>query len=339
MYKKKETVPSIYTCISELSSEKLLPIYFFFGEDSFTISSAIKLIEKKTAPLLTTDFDKETVNVEKKDSIVSLIDLAYAFPFGSEKKLLIVKGFENYSDKKKFVKYIESPSETTILIIVNNNKVNIASEPFKSLKKNNYIFEAKELKGVELENWTKKRAKQLKLNVDNEGVKMLIEIVGEDKSLVEMQLQKFRSFINKDDNNLTFEIIKSLASETKENNIFDLLNVLGKGNQKESLKILNNLLEHGSSLVSIIATLTNYFIVIARSFEIRTKFQNDWDAAREINISKYFYTNCKNATYFNNNKRIINAIKVLYKTDIALKSSGTDEKTLSTLMLSELFTE
>ena len=338
MYKKKETAPSIYTCISELSSEKLLPIYFFFGEDSFTISSAIKIVEKKVAPLLTTDFDKETVNVEKKASIASLIDLAYAFPFGSEKKLLIVKGFENYSDKKKFVNYIENPSETTILIIVNNNKINIASEPFKSLKKNNYIFEAKELKGVELENWTKKRAKQLKLNVDTEGVKMLIEIVGEDKSLVEMQLQKFRSFI-KDDNELTYEIIKSLSSVTKENNIFDLLNVLGKGKQKESLKILNNLLEHGSSLVSIIAMLTNYLIVIARSFEVRSKFQNDWDAAKEINISKYFYTNCKNATYFNNHKRIIKAVRVLYKTDIALKSSGIDEKTLSTLMLTELFAE
>jgi DNA polymerase-3 subunit delta len=338
MYKKKETVPSIYTCISDLSGGTLLPIYFFFGEDSFTITSAVKAIEKKAAPLLTTDFDKETISAEKKANITSLIDLAYAFPFGSEKKLLIVKNFENYSDKKKFLSYIKSPSETTILVIVNNSKVNISSEPFKSLKKHNYIFEAKELKGVELEYWTKKRAKQLNLNVDTESVKMLIEIVGEDKSLVEMQLQKFRSFITTD-NELTTEIVKSLSSGTKENNIFDLLNVLGKGNEKESLKIMNNLLEHGSSLVSIIAMLTKFLIVIARSFEIRTKIQNDWDAAREINISKYFYTNCKNATYFNNHYRLIKTVRVLYKTDIALKSSGIDEKTLSTLMLTEIFAE
>ena len=338
MYKKKETAPSIYTCISDLSTENLLPIYFFFGEDSFTITSAVKIIQKRVAPLLTTDFDNETVNVEKKSSVTSLIDLAYAFPFGSEKKLVIVKNFENYSDKKKFVEYIKNPSETTILVIVNNSKINISSEPFKSLKKNNYIFEAKELKGIELENWTKKRAKQLKLKVDTESIKMLIEIVGEDKSLVEMQLQKFRSFI-KDDNELTTEIIKSLSSNTKENNIFDLLNVIGKGREKESLKIITNLLEHGNSLVPIIAMLTKFLIVIARSFELRSKNLNDWDAAKEINISKYFYTSCKNANYFNNHTRVIRAIRVLYKTDVALKSTGIDEKTLSTLMLTELFAE
>ncbi len=336
MYRKKEQAPSIYTFISELSSDKLLPIYFFFGKDSFTISSVVKAIEKKVAPLLTTDFDKETITAEKKASITSLIDLAYAFPFGSQKKLVIVKNFENYNDKKKFLNYVKNPSETTILVIINNGNINIASEPFKMLNSKNYLFEAKELKGAELENWTKKRAKQLNLKVDSESVKMLIEIVGEDKSLVEMQLQKFRSFITKD-NELTPEIIKSLSSDTKENNIFDLLNVIGKGNEKESLKVMTNLIEHGSSLVSIIAMLTKYLIVIARSFEIRKKIPNDWDAAKEIGISKYFYTNCKNAVFFNNHAKLINAVRILYKTDIALKTSGIDEKTLSTVMLAEIF--
>ena len=41
----------------ELASIK--PIYFLFGEDHFTISSAVKAITKKVEPLLTSDFDKE----------------------------------------------------------------------------------------------------------------------------------------------------------------------------------------------------------------------------------------------------------------------------------------
>ena len=77
--------------MSELKNEKLKQIYFLFGEDHFTINNAIKNISKLVEPLLTSDFDYETISAEKKASLSDLLDLAYTFPFGSDKKLLIVK--------------------------------------------------------------------------------------------------------------------------------------------------------------------------------------------------------------------------------------------------------
>lgn len=334
MSKRKESVESIYSCVANLKTENLLPIYFFFGDDAFTISSAVKKIEKIAEPFITSDFDKEKFTVEKKANISSLIDLAYTFPFGSEKKIVIVKGFENYNDKKKFLSYIENPSESSILIIINNSKVNLTTEPFKTLNKKKYIFEARELKGAELETWVQKRSNQLKLNISSENIKALLDIVGEDKSLIEMQLQKLKSFIN-DEKEITPEVILSLSSKTKQNSIFDLLNTIGKGNKSESLKIITNLLDNGSSLVAIIAMLTKYFTVIAQSFEVRK--MNDWDASKALNVNKFYYTNCKNAYYFNTHKRLLNAIRVLYKTDVTLKTSAVDEKTLSAVMLGKIF--
>jgi DNA polymerase III delta subunit len=64
---------------------------------------------------------------------------------------------------------------------------------------------------------------------------------------------------------------------------------------------------------------------------------NDWDASKEINVSKYYYTNCKNAYYFNTHKKLLNVIRVLYQTDLTLKTTAINEKTLSTLMLSQIF--
>jgi len=334
MSKRKEPIASIYSCVANLSKENLLPIYFFFGSDAFTISSAVKKIEKIAEQFITSDFDKEKISVEKKANISSLMDLAYTFPFGSEKKIIIVKNFENYNDKKKFLSYVKNPSESSILVLINNSKISLVSEPFKSLNKKNYIFEARELKGAELETWVQKRSKQLKLNISSENIKILLEIVGEDKSLLDMQLQKIRSFIS-DDKEIIPEVIQSLSSKTKQNTIFDLLNVIGKGKKPEAFKIITNLLDNGSSLVAIIAMLTKYFTVIAQSFELRK--MNDWDASKEINVSKYYYTNCKNAYYFNTHKKLLNAIRVLYQTDLTLKTTAINEKTLSTLMLSQIF--
>lgn len=65
MYKEKIKAQSIYSLVSDIRKNDLQPIYFLFGEDHFTITNAIKAIEKKIDPLITSDFDKEIVNASK----------------------------------------------------------------------------------------------------------------------------------------------------------------------------------------------------------------------------------------------------------------------------------
>ena len=67
-------------------------------------------------------------------------------------------------------------------------------EPYKSLYANNYIFEAKELKGRELSEWLHKKAKLEKLDITTEAGQVLIEMVGENKAILEMQLKKLSSY-------------------------------------------------------------------------------------------------------------------------------------------------
>jgi len=337
MYKDKINISSIYSLMSDNNTDNLKPIYFLFGEDHYTINNAIKAISKKVEPYLTSDFDLETIGVEKKAIISDLIDLAYTFPFGSEKKLLIVKNFENYNNKKQLIDYLNDPAESTILIIANYGSIsNLNSEPYKTLHSKGLIFESRELKGRELENWVKKRCAQLEFNINAESVKTLIEIVGEDKSLLEMQLQKFRSFLGKN-KEITSAEIKKMSSETKEYTIFDLLNSIGKGNVSDSLKVVFNLLDHSKDMVFIISMLAKYFSVISQSIELQQRKLSDNDASKAIGVSRYYYINCKNASYFRNENRLLQACKALYNTDLALKTSGIDQKTLATKMLAEIF--
>ncbi len=336
MYRSKEKVPSVYSMVSELNKSELKLVYFLFGEDHFTLNGAVKVIEEKAKPFITTDFDKEIISAEKKENVSGLIDLAYTFPFGSEKKLLIVKNFENYNNKKQILSYLESATDTTILVLINYGSIgSLNSEPYKTLLAKNMIFQASELKGRDLENWVKKRCTQLGFDISSESTKSLIEIVGEDKSLLEMQLQKFQSFLS-ESKEITPEDIKKLSSATKEYSIFDLLNAMGKGNKANALKVLNNLLENGKDLIFIISMLTKYFSVISQSFELRKRKLSDEDASKAIGVSKYYYINCKNAPFFNNETRLIHASKVLYETDLALKTSGIDQKSLSTIMLTNI---
>ena len=339
MSKFYSNITSIYSLISELKTAELKPVYFLFGDDYLTINNAIKAISNCAEPLITSDFDRETISAEKKTSLTDVVDLAYTFPFGSEKKLLIVKNFENFNNKKQLIDYVNKPNDTTVLVIANYGKIfNLNSEPFKTLENKKQIFEARELKGVELENWVRKRCKQLDFEINTESVKTLVEIVGEDKSLLEMQLQKFKSFLG-NNNEISVEDIKRLSSATKEYSIFDLLNAIGKGNAANSIKIINNLLDCGKNMVFILSMLTKFISVIAQSIELEQRKLSDNDASKAIGVSRYYYINCKNAKYFKNENRLLRAANALYYSDLTLKTTNVDEKTLATIMITDFFTE
>ena len=65
MGKSKVNVQSIYSLPDHLKSNKFLPVYFFFGEDIFTIEDAVNTVVAGVKPLLASDFDYELILCEK----------------------------------------------------------------------------------------------------------------------------------------------------------------------------------------------------------------------------------------------------------------------------------
>lgn len=334
--KSKPQIESIYNLPKYLKDDSLLPIYFLFGEDSFTINNAVKTIEKKIAPLVVSDFDTESLTLSKENSISQFVDFAYSFPFGDGKKMITVKNFDTIGDKKAFANYVKDPAEFSFLIITQySQKVNLSQEPYKSLYAKNYIFEAKELKGRELSEWLHKKAKIEKLELTSEAGQVLIEMVGENKAILEMQLKKLSSY-SYENEEITPEVIRKLAEITKEYSIFDLQSSLGKGDKGASIKIAYNLLGSRTDMVFIISMLTKFISTLTQILEIKNQNISDFDAGKEIGVSPYYYKNVRKATYLLNEIRLANTVKALLEADIRLKTSNIDDKTNLTVLITEI---
>ena len=331
MQKSKPQLESIYNLPKFLKDDTLLPIYFLFGEDSFTINNAIKAIEKKIIPLVSSDFDIESLTLTKENSVSQFVDLAYSFPFGDGKKLIIVKGFDELKEAKTFASYVKDPSEFTILVIAHySTKAPLNQEPFKSLKANNYIFEARELKGAELTDWMFKKAKSEKLNLTKEAAELLLEMVGNNKGILEMQLNKISTYV-KDEEQITPEIIQKLAEITKEYSIFDLQNAIGAGDKQKALDYAFNLLSSQTDLVMIISMLTRFITTNAQVLELMKLDESE--GKKQFGNRFYFL---KKNHFMLMEKRLENAAKALLEADIRLKTSNIDDKTNLTILLVEM---
>ena len=328
--KKISKIESIYNLPKFLKEDTLLPIYFLFGEDTFTINNAAKAIEKVIAPLVASDFDREAITLQKDSSVSQIVDLAYSFPFGDGKKLIVAKGFEELKELKTFANYVKDPAEFTVLVIIQSSKkAPLNQEPYKSLYANKFIFEARELAGAELADWMFKKAKIEKLNLTKEAGELLIEMVGENKGILEMQLSKIATY-SKPYEVITPEIIQKLAEVTKEYSIFDLQNALVIGDKNNAISYAYNILSQ-NDMIFIIAMLTRFISDHMRALELRTL--PDSEGQKEFR-NRYYHL--KKKTFISNEKRLANAAKALLEADIRLKTSGIDDRSNITILISEM---
>ncbi len=336
MNNPQKKAPSIHRLINQGLKSAPLPVYFFYGEDTYSMDDAVKIIQNKLKDQILSDFDFEVVSGEKKINIPEIIDNAMSFPFGGGKKLLIVKNFEQISDPEKLAAYVKHPADFTVLVFCKiGNITSYDKEPYKTLFLEKYIFESKEIKGEELLIWLIGRAVYYELEIDRENAFYLIELTGEDKALLEMQLQKFYNYLDKG-TRINQEVVHKLSSVTKEYDIFQLLDAMGKGDLIKSLEILDNLLKNGSDAVGIISMLTKFITTIAQITELRTKIPNDMNASKAAGVSYYYYINCKKARFFMNDHRLIAAAASLEKADLTLKTTSCEQKILLTVLISEM---
>jgi len=331
----KSKAPSVLDIIPGIQKGNLLPIYYLFGEDYFLLQSTLKTIESAAAPFITSDFDKETFYGDSR-SLSEALDFASAFPFGSEKKLIIFRQFEKVKDKKLLKEYSQSPIDFTILVFLHDGQVsNLDSEPFKSLSKNNFIFEAKELKGKNLLKWLIKHVETKKKNISEENAQLLIDISGESRGMLEGQLEKIITFMN-DENEITFNQINALSTKLKQYTIFDLQNAVGKRQKDKAFEIGFNLLDGGNDLILIVSMLTRYFIGISRIGELSKINMPVAQAARIVGTHQFYYKDYQQTRAAYSDSDLANVFRALLKADLSIKTTSIDQKNIITILLSEI---
>lgn len=331
----KSKAPSILEAVAEIKKRKFKPVYYFFGEDSYNLSSTLYTLEETFKPLLLSEFDKETIYSEDR-SITDILGLATAFPFGSEKKLIIVKEAERIKDKKPLKDYATSPAEFTVIAFFHNGSItNLNTEPFKTLDAKNFLFEAKELKGKNLIDWLICEAEEKGKKLSEENAQVLVDIVGENRNMLEDQLEKICVFLNKE-KEITIECIQQVSSELKQFNIFDLQNAIGLKDKAKALTVANNLLENGAEPTFIITMLTRYFTGLAKITELKTQNIPVQEAAKIVGTHHYYYSGYLRARTLYSDKKLVEVFRALLKADISVKTTTTDDKTIVTLLIAEI---
>jgi DNA polymerase-3 subunit delta len=327
--------PSILEALKEIKKGKLLPLYYLFGEDAYNLSFTLKSIQEKVLPQLSSDFDKDTI-YGGSITIDQVLDRASTFPFGIGKKIILVKEAEKIRDKKSLKEYILSPTDFTILVFIHNGGItNITTEPFKTLLAQNFLYEAKELKGRHLIKWLINHCESQGKNISEDNAQVLIDMVGENRDLLEIQIEKIIVH-EKNKKEITIEAIQQVSSLLKQNTIFDLQNAIGVRDKSKAVKTAYNLLDNGAEPVFIVSMLTRYFTALVKISELKAKKIPEGAAARSIGVHHFFYPGYVKARSLFTDKKLIEVFRSLLKADILIKTTSTGNKEIITILIAEI---
>ena len=111
---------------------------------------------------------------------------------------------------------------------------------------------------MELFKWSKKKFTENNIMIENAQIMYFIESTGyKDKnneftlSDIDNEIKKISSFAGTD-TQVTNEIIDRLSQKKIENDIFKLIDYIGDKNSQSAIKILNDMINEGESVLGIL---------------------------------------------------------------------------------------
>lgn len=256
-------------------------LYMLYGTKTFLIEEELKKITKNFDEINISKYDLNT------DNLNDIIDDALTVSLFGDKKLIICENANvftggNSKDSKVLEDYLNNPNDlTTLIFLLNNDKIDQRKKITKLLKRNGVIKSFNE--NIDPISFVKKRLNDYSINIST--IQLLIDRVGNDPLILEKEIEKIKLY--KDDNKITDEDILTLTVKTSYEDVFKLIDYIIEGNKEKSLEILTEMINNGEEAIKIIIILSNQIRIMYQAKKLLQQGLSEKSIADTLAIHPY----------------------------------------------------
>ena len=251
--------------IEKLSKESLPTLTVLAGEDLGQYSQAketfLKQIGFDPSDLTYSYFDMSEATYQEAE-----LDLE-SMPFFADEKVVIFDHFadmttakKSYLDDKELKRlesYLQSPVETTRLVLMASGKLDGKRRLVKLLKRDALVLETSPLKDAELKTYYKKKAHQEGLIFDTGVFEELLIKSNFDFSDVQKNMAFLKGY--KAEGNISSKDIAEAIPKSLQDNIFDMTQLLLRGDINGVRELVHDLRLQGEDDIKLIAVMLGQF--------------------------------------------------------------------------------
>ena len=316
-------VKKIEEILNHFNKRQFSPVYLLTGEENYYIDLLTSKFEEEILDEAERDFNFTTL-YGLETNAKEICSFAKQYPMMSEKRLIVVKEFQQMDKKELFPLsfYVEKPLNSTILVFVNKNKT-IDKKFLDKVNKSGIIFESAKLYENKVIPWIDKYVRDKGFSIENSATNLIFECLGNNLQKIANEIDKM-SINLKEGTQITQSNVANHIGVNKDYNIFELQNAIGKLNHTKINRIVDYLLANTNEnpIQAMLPNLFAYFVKIAMVSQLKDKTNESVVSA--IGVSPYFAKDYIYASQIFSLEKIYQNIEMIKDYDLKTKGLGSN---------------
>lgn len=260
----------------ELRQEDPAPVYLLFGQEDYLMDEVVKVLAQRILGDKEGDFNYDRLDGEGS-SIEDIRSAVETLPFGSSRRLVVVKNCPHFQrgkvkqeQRERLLDLLEDLPATACLIFRTRGKVDGRQRAVKIIKERGRLWEFPRLEGRDLASWITRHLRRGGVGIDGETAFYLARIWQYDLHRLDGELKKLAAYVGKG-GKVGREEIQLLVDPGIKENVFNLLDAVGKRETGRALVLLRQMLTAGEPPLLLLFLLSQRLSIIGATKALAAK--------------------------------------------------------------------
>lgn len=334
-------------------------LYIFHGEDDFTRADALKNLraemgDPQFAELNTTTLDGKNL------SFGELRHHADSIPFLSDRRLVMVEGMlarldprrkageegdgdddagqESNADlKQQLLDYLPRLAPTTLLVFIENKKLNANNAVLKFAEKDKKNAQVKLFTaptGDALPDWVIDHVEKKGGKIDFSAANDLAIFIGPDLRALDSEIEKLILYRNAE--TIRRDDVRFMVAPAQEQSIFELVDALGQRKTQRALELLHEQLRHNANEFYLLTMITRQYRMMLQVRDLTTRGMGAEAIQKQLGIHPFVTKKISEQARNYSVEQLENIMRKLLDVDVSLKTSKLEPELALDLLVVEL---
>jgi len=310
------------------------PLYLFTGEEHYFIEQAVSLVRSHSLRGEEIQENFHSFSADDLDSD-SLLALVQTIPLVGKSRLIVLRGLEKIkkADADRLVQILQRKILSVRMILV-AEKIDMRTKLGEILKKEAAAVQFYKLFDDKVPPWIIQKAREIGRAISPALAQILAQMVGNDLFRLESELTKISLYMGKE-KQISREHLAIVSGESRIFSVFDLVKNLGEKKVEPSLRILDKLMEEGTSQILLLAMIVRQFRQIHLAKSLVDRGAGIPEVSSALHMPQTFARQIVEQGRFFSYERLQTLHCRFIETDLTLKSSSCNPR----LILENLIVE
>lgn len=330
----------------KLLKKDLGSTYLFTGVEEYLKDECVELTKKKYI-----DESLESLNYirlnGKTSTFDELINSCETLPFMSRKKLVVLEDISSFftnesNNTEEVYDYLENLGDHVCLILFDsNNELKKTTKVYRRYKKANLVVQFDKLKGNALNRRIEKEVNKYDLGISSSNINYLTNKSSYFSKTTDSTFYDLENEIRKivgyaKGKEVTKEEIDIVMLKSLDNNIFDLLSSINKGDVDSSLSVFNEIYILNEPIPKILFMIIRQIRLMLSYRVYREKNYREDAIQANLKIKSYEFSKISAQARMYSTAELEKIYNLLLAVDKKFKSSASDQKIDMEILITRL---